>query len=43
MKRRLNHKFKRFKRDADKLLNVINEEGNCVDVKDMRRLREAVS
>jgi len=39
MKKNVDYKFKHLKRSADKLMNMINEEGNRVDGKDVRRLR----
>lgn len=33
MKKKINNKFKRFQREADTLLNFINEEGNSADGK----------
>lgn len=42
MQKKLNNKFKQFQREADTLLNLINEEGNFVDGKEHRRLRETL-
>lgn len=39
MKKRLRGKYKKFQRDADTLLNLINEEGNGADCNDHRKLK----
>jgi hypothetical protein len=39
MKKNVDSKYKHLKREADRLMNMIHEEGNRVDGKDVRRLR----